>query len=101
MTESIFTTNGLSLSIVLALVGLGVAVVLIRKILASSAGNERMGQIAGAVQEGANAYLSRQTRAVSIIAVLMVVAVMRLVVVLLPSVSSSALPARWLLVISG
>ena len=75
MTESIFTTNGLTLSIVLALLGLGVAVVLIRKILASSAGNERMGQIAGAVQEGANAYLSRQTRAVSIIAALMVVAV--------------------------
>ena len=75
MTESIFTTNGLTLSIVLALVGLGVAIILIRKILASSAGNERMGQIAGAVQEGANAYLSRQTRAVSIIAAFMVVAV--------------------------
>ena len=75
MTDSIFTTNGLTLSIVLAFVGLGVAVVLIRKILASSAGNERMGQIAGAVQEGANAYLSRQTRAVSMIAALMVVAV--------------------------
>jgi K(+)-stimulated pyrophosphate-energized sodium pump len=73
--NSFFTTNGISLSIVLALVGLSVAIILIRKILASSAGNERMGQIAAAVQEGANAYLSRQTRAVSMIAVLMVVAV--------------------------
>jgi len=73
--NSFFTTYGISLSIALALVGLGVAIILIRKILASSAGNERMGQIAAAVQEGANAYLARQTRAVSYIAVLMVVVV--------------------------
>jgi len=73
--NSFFTTNGISLSIVLALVGLSVAIIPIRKILASSAGNERMGQIAAAVQEGANGSPSRQTRAVSMIAVLMVVAV--------------------------
>jgi len=75
MTDSFLTTNSISLSIALALIGLAIAIILIRKILASDAGNERMAQIAGAVQEGAKAYLSRQTRAVTIIAFIMVFAV--------------------------
>jgi K(+)-stimulated pyrophosphate-energized sodium pump len=75
MPTSSLTTNGITLSIAFAAIGLVVAIILIRKILASSAGNERMAQIAGAVQEGANAYLARQTRAVSMIAVLVVVGV--------------------------
>ncbi|MCB0182346.1 MAG: sodium-translocating pyrophosphatase, partial [Anaerolineae bacterium] len=54
---------------------MAVAVVLIRQILAASAGNERMAEIAGAVQEGAKAYLSRQVAAVSLIAVVLFAAI--------------------------
>ena len=75
MPASFFTSNGIMLSIILGLVGLGVAIVLIRKILASDAGNAEMTRIAGAVQDGAKAYLARQTKAVASIAVLIVVGV--------------------------
>ncbi len=66
---------GFAVAIVCAVIGLGFAVVLIRSILASPAGNEKMKQIARAVQEGANAYLGRQLRAVSTIAVVIAVLV--------------------------
>lgn len=62
--------SGVRLSLICAAVGLGCALVLIAVILRSSAGNERMRQISGAVQEGAKAYLNRQVMTISVIAVL-------------------------------
>ena len=46
---------------------------LIRSVVALPAGNERMRQIAGAIEEGAKAYLHRQIIAISGIAVVLVV----------------------------
>jgi K(+)-stimulated pyrophosphate-energized sodium pump len=62
--------NGIILSILLGVGGLVYAVVLIKKIMACSAGNDAMKRVAGAIQEGAKAYLSRQVRTVSVIAII-------------------------------
>jgi K(+)-stimulated pyrophosphate-energized sodium pump len=73
--NSILLNQGITMSIGLAVLGLAVAVVLIRQILAASAGNEKMHQIATAVQEGAKAYLNKQNTAVLVIAAVMFAAV--------------------------
>ncbi len=62
-------TSGVKLSMVCAAVGLAFAFALIALILRRSPGNERMQEIAGAVQEGAKAYLNRQVITISAIAV--------------------------------
>lgn len=67
---SFLTNYGIQLSILLGILGLGYAFVLIKKIMSCSAGNEDMKRVAGAIQEGAKAYLRRQLRSVSIIAVI-------------------------------
>ncbi len=69
------TDSGLALSMVCAAVGLGFALYLIKTIIRSPAGNERMRQIAGAIEEGAKAYLGRQVRSIAMIAVLITVLV--------------------------
>jgi len=66
---SFLTSYGIPLSIVLGILGLGYAIVLIKKIMSASPGNDDMKRVAGAIQEGAGAYLRRQVRSVSIIAV--------------------------------
>lgn len=64
------THNGIVFSILLAALGLGYAIFLIKKITASSPGNDAMQRVAAAIQDGAKAYLRRQVRTVSVIAVI-------------------------------
>jgi K(+)-stimulated pyrophosphate-energized sodium pump len=60
--------SGVWLALVCALVGLGFAYYLVRSVISCSRGNERMIQIASAVEEGARAYLHRQLVSVGLIA---------------------------------
>ena len=54
----------------IAIAALGVAGVLVKEVLAADEGTEAMKKIAGAVQEGAAAYLNRQFRTLAVFAVL-------------------------------
>ncbi|MEP6821505.1 MAG: sodium-translocating pyrophosphatase [Chthoniobacterales bacterium] len=60
---------GVTLSMLCAAAGLVFAYFLIKAITSLSPGNERMREIAGAVEEGAKAYLRRQVMTISAIAV--------------------------------
>src|SRR4051812_41769276 len=66
-------TAGVPLALVCAVIGLGFAFYLIRQILRCSPGNDRMREIAGAIEEGAKAYLNRQVISISIIAAVLFV----------------------------
>jgi len=61
--------SGVPLSMLCAVIGLVFAFFLILAIMRHSAGNEKMREISAAVQEGAKAYLNRQVKTISVIAV--------------------------------
>jgi len=67
-TSEFLIKNGVNLALVLGALGLVVAGWLIGRIKAAPSGNERMQEVASAIQEGAKAYLNRQLVAVGIIA---------------------------------
>src|SRR3954470_4241653 len=75
LAVSFLEGSGIPISIVLAVVGLAFAGWLIKGIFAAPAGNERMRQIAGAIEEGAKAYMGRQMRAIGIIAVVLFIVI--------------------------
>ena len=72
-TSDFLLQNGINLALALGGVGLVVAVWLMFRIKNAPAGNERMAEVAGAIQEGAAAYLKRQLFAVGAIAVVITV----------------------------
>ncbi len=61
--------SGVWLSMLCAVAGLAFAYFLILSVIKASPGNARMQEIAGAIQEGAKAYLNRQVMTISSIAV--------------------------------
>ena len=61
--------SGLHLSLFCGFIALVSAFFLIRVVIAASPGNERMIQIASAIEEGAKAYLKRQVATISVIAI--------------------------------
>jgi len=63
------------ISIVLGLLAVVYGIVTSRQVLGASAGNEKMQEIAGAIQEGAQAYLNRQYTTIGMVGVVAAVVV--------------------------
>lgn len=61
--------NGIVVSMVAALIGLGFAGLLIKWIISQPVGTDKMREVAEAIQEGAKAYLNRQVRTIGLIAI--------------------------------
>jgi K(+)-stimulated pyrophosphate-energized sodium pump len=62
------------LPIVAGIIGVAYGVITIQRLMAMSAGNAKMQEIAAAIQEGANAYLKRQYTTIAIVGVVVTVA---------------------------
>lgn len=61
--------NWFYLALAAGVISLAYGAITIRSILAAPAGDKRMGEIARAIQEGANAYLKRQYRTIAMVGV--------------------------------
>ena len=81
---------------IIALAALGVAAVLVREVLSASEGTDRMKESAGAIQEGASAYLTRQFKTLAIFA-----AIVFFILFLLPAETSSERIGRSIFVLVG
>ncbi|MBC5810037.1 MAG: sodium-translocating pyrophosphatase [Candidatus Eremiobacteraeota bacterium] len=66
---------GISLGLIAGALAIVYGVVLIAWVLKQSDGNDRMREIAAAIQEGAMAFLSRQYRTVGIVAIVLAIAI--------------------------
>jgi len=73
VSSQFLLSQGIYLSLFCAAGGLAAAIFLIARILRAPAGNERMREIAGAIQEGAQAYLNRQIATISVISIVIFV----------------------------
>ena len=67
--------NLVTISILLGLLAVVYGIVTSRQVLSASPGNEKMQEIAAAIQEGAQAYLSRQYQAIGIVGAVVAVLV--------------------------
>jgi K(+)-stimulated pyrophosphate-energized sodium pump len=93
------TGSNLTIVVIVAVIGLaalGVAAILVREVLAADEGTDRMKEIAGAVQEGASAYLTRQFKTLSVFAVIVF-----FVLFLLPAETTSERIGRSIFFIVG
>ena len=75
--SSFFSNNAVLIAVICALGAVVYGVLLIRWLLALPDGDEKMREVAGAVQEGAKAYLGRQYRTIAMVGVVVFVIIGR------------------------
>jgi K(+)-stimulated pyrophosphate-energized sodium pump len=74
--ETFLIQNGIFIALGLGLLAIVSAVILAIKVKSSDAGNAAMAEIASAVEEGAKAYLARQIKTISAIAVILFILIL-------------------------